>query len=148
MTYKGKFKPRNPKKYKGNPTNIVYRSLWERQTFRWLDENPDVVRWSSEEIVIPYICATDRKKHRYFPDVYMKLRDGQEYLIEIKPKKETIPPKVRSRKTKKYIMEVLTWTKNESKWKYAESYCKDRGWIFDIWHEDKLKGLGIKLLTG
>ena len=146
MAYSGRYKVKNPDKYKGNPTQVIFRSLWERQVFRWCDENPSVLRWSSEEIIVPYRCKTDRKRHRYFPDFYIKTKD-KEYLIEIKPKKETVPPRERSRKTKRYLNEVMTYIKNTSKWEAAEEYCADRGIIFQIWTEETLKGMGIKLLT-
>lgn len=146
MAYKGRYKVKNPSKYKGNPTQVIFRSLWERQVFRWCDNDPSVLQWSSEEIIIPYRCKTDRKLHRYYPDVYIKTKNG-EYLIEIKPKKETVPPRDRSKKTKKYLNEVMTYIKNTSKWDAAKEYCADRGFIFDIWTEDTLKRMGIKLLT-
>jgi len=146
MSYKGRYKVKNPSKYKGNPTQVIFRSLWERQVFRWCDENSSVLQWSSEEIIIPYRCKTDRKLHRYYPDVYIKTKD-KEYLIEIKPKKETVPPRDRSKKTKTYLNEVMTYIKNTSKWDAAKEYCEDRGFIFDIWTEDTLKKMGIKLLT-
>lgn len=146
MSYKGRYKVKNPSKYKGNPTQIIFRSLWERQVFRWCDENSSVLQWSSEEIIIPYRCKTDKKLHRYYPDVYIKTKD-KEYLIEIKPKKETVPPRDRSKKTKTYLNEVMTYIKNTSKWDAAKEYCADRGFIFDIWTEDTLKKMGIKLLT-
>jgi len=146
MSYKGRYKVKNPSKYKGNPTQVIFRSLWERQVFRWCDENSSVLQWSSEEIIIPYRCKTDKKLHRYYPDVYIKTKD-KEYLIEIKPKKETVPPRDRSKKTKTYLNEVMTYIKNTSKWDAAKEYCEDRGFIFNIWTEDTLKKMGIKLLT-
>jgi len=145
--YQGKFTPKHPEKYRGDPTKIVYRSMWERQAFKFLDENSQVMSWSSEETVIPYICATDNKRHRYFVDLRVDMADGKTYIIEIKPKCQTMPPKIPKRKTKKFLNEVLTWGKNESKWKAAEAWCKSRGYIFQIWTEDTLKSLGIKLLT-
>lgn len=143
--YRGKWKPKNIAKYAGDYNNITYRSLWERQTLIWLDENPGVVSYSSEETIIPYRCATDGKMHRYFIDLRVKLASGQTYLIEIKPKSQTIQPK-KKRMSKKYLTEVMTWAKNQSKWEAATNYCKQRGWIFEIWHEEHLKALGIKIL--
>jgi hypothetical protein len=145
--YSGKYRPKFPNKYKGDVKNICYRSLWERQVFKWCDENSDVKYWSSEETVVPYICKTDGKPHRYFVDLYVEFVSGQRYLIEIKPKKQTIEPKPQSRKTKKYITEVLTYVKNVSKWEAAHEYCLDNGMTFEVWHEDTLKSLGIRLLT-
>ena len=147
MTYKGKFRPKFPSKYRGDISSITYRSLWERQTFRWLDENPDILEWNSEEIVIPYQCKTDGKLHRYFADVYLKFRNGQAYLIEIKPKAQTHEPKQPTRKTKRYLNEVMTYVKNQSKWEAAKAFCENRGWIFQVWTEETLKNLGVRLLT-
>ena len=73
MAYKGYFTPKTPKKYKGNPSKIIFRSLWERKVMQWCDSNPSIIEWSSEEISIPYFCPTDRKKHKYFPDFYIKI---------------------------------------------------------------------------
>lgn len=145
--YSGKFRPRNPGKYRGDADKIFYRSLWERQTFRWLDENPQVVTWQSEEKIIPYVCKTDGKYHRYFVDLMVTFINGETHLIEIKPKKQTLPPKQPSVKSRKYIFEVMTYAKNISKWEAATEYCEKHGYKFTIWTEDELKGLGIKLLT-
>lgn len=144
-TYKGRFSPQNPKKYKGDPTNIIFRSLWERKFMKHLDENTSIIEWSSEEIQIPYISPLDNRRHRYFPDFYVKAKnpDGtlKEMIVEIKPKKETKEPTKKKRITKQYITEVTTWGKNQAKWKAAEEYCADRGWQFMIMTEDHL---GIK----
>ena len=147
MAYKGKYKVKNTSKYKGDPTGVVFRSLWERQVFKWCDDTPSILKWSSEEIIVPYRCKTDNRVHRYYPDLYLEMDNGNEYLIEIKPKKETKEPERPSRKTKKYLNEVMTYIKNQSKWETAQSYCEDRGWKFQVWTEDTIKGLGIKLLT-
>lgn len=110
-----------------------------------LDENKSVIEWSSEEIAIPYRSPLDNRIHRYFPDFYVKAVDEsgnlKEMLIEVKPKKETIEPKKKSRVTKQYITEVTTWGKNQAKWKSAVDYCTDRGWEFKIMTEEHL---GIK----
>jgi hypothetical protein len=147
MAYSGRYKVKNLKKYEGDFTKVKYRSLWERQVFRWLDDNKSVIGWSSEEVVVRYRCQTDNKLHRYFIDLFIRMKDGKCYLIEIKPKKQTLPPKIPARKTKKYLREVLTYGKNQSKWEAATSYAKKRGMIFQVWTEDTIKGLGIKLLT-
>lgn len=143
--YKGFFKPKNPKKYKGDPTQIVYRSWWECMYMMQLDTDDKVISWSSEELIIPYRSPLDKKVHRYFPDfVVTKInKEGkrQTFVIEIKPSSQTKPPEKKQKQTKRYLTEVATWGINESKWKYAESYCKDRGWIFQILTE---KELGIK----
>lgn len=141
-TYKGKFTPKNPKKYKGDPTNIVYRSLWELKVMKYLDTNNNILEWSSEELVIPYLCPTDNKRHRYFPDFYVKAVDAngllKEMLLEVKPKKETKEPTKKKRITKQYITEVTTWAKNQAKWRAASEYCADRNWEFKLITEDHL----------
>jgi hypothetical protein len=142
MAYSGKFKPKNVDKYMGDYTNIVYRSMWERHCFKWCDENPMVVRWSSEETVIPYFYDVDKKYHRYFVDLKIVMGGGSTFLIEIKPQKETEPPK-RPDRSKRYISESLTYVKNMNKWEAASKYAQERGWKFQIWTEDTLKQMGI-----
>lgn len=144
-TYSGTFKPKNKGKYAGNPTNVIYRSLWERNVFRWCDENPQVLKWVSEEVVIPYYYPLDKKYHRYFVDLKIVTAAGT-FLIEIKPKSQTVPPKKPSRQTKRYLTEAASYVKNQCKWKAAEEYAKDRGWEFHIWTEDTIKSMGIKIL--
>ena len=138
----GFFKPKFPKKYIGDPTNIVYRSGWEKKVMISLDENLNVIRWASEEIVIPYISPIDNRPHRYFVDFYVEAKnsDGsiKKMLLEVKPAAQTKPPKSPKRKTKRYITEVMTYGVNEAKWKAAEEYCKDKGWEFRIITEAEL----------
>jgi len=144
MSYKGKFKPKNPNKYKGDPTNIVYRSLWEFKLMKNLDEHPEIVQWSSEELFIPYKSPIDNKWHRYFPDfIVKKINNGikETLMIEVKPKSQVLAPKKQEKATKRYINEVYTWGVNQAKWKAAEEFCLDRGWKFMLMTEIEL---GIK----
>jgi len=145
MSYKGRYRPSNPKKYKGNPSNIVYRSLWERKFMVYCDNHTKILEWGSEEIALPYRSPIDNKVHRYFPDFYIKVRESngkiKRYIIEIKPKKQTMEPKVKKRKTKGYIYEVYEYAKNQAKWEAAKEFCKDRMWEFKVLTEDEL---GIK----
>ncbi len=142
MAYKGKYKPRVPSKYKGDPTNIIYRSLWERKFMVYCDSTTNILEWGSEEIVLPYRSPIDNKVHRYYPDFYIKVREStgkiKRYLIEVKPKKQTIAPKVQKKKTKSYIYEVYEYAKNQAKWKAAKEYCKDRLWEFKVLTENEL----------
>ena len=146
MSYSGKYKIKHPEKYAGNPAKVVYRSLWERQAFKWCESNPKVKMWNSEEVVVPYKCKTDNRLHRYFVDLFIQMEDKKTYLIEIKPKNQTTPPKTRTRKTKKYINEVTTYAKNISKWEAAQEFAEHKGWKFQVWTEETLKNLGIKIL--
>lgn len=136
------FRPLNPSKYKGDPTNIIYRSSWELKLLRHLDSHPDVLQYSSEEVVIRYISPLDGKVHRYFVDFYVKKRnrDGsiEECLIEVKPHKQTQPPAMQTNATKRYLTEVKTWGVNSAKWKAAQAYCEQRGWKFYIMTEREL----------
>ena len=142
MAYKGRYNPVNPKKYKGNPQNIIYRSLWERKFMVYCDTNDKVLEWGSEEIIIPYISPWDSKVHRYFPDFYIKVKQSsgnlKKFIIEVKPKKQTRPPKPVERKTKRWIKEVRTFGINEAKWKHASKWCKDNDMEFKILTEDDL----------
>ena len=96
MSYKGKYKPKHPKKYKGDPTNIIYRSLWERKFMLYCDSSNNILEWCSEEIALPYRSPIDNRVHRYFPDFYIKVREStgiiKKYIIEVKPKKQTLEP--------------------------------------------------------
>lgn len=145
MAYSGKFSPKNPQKYKGDPTNIIFRSLWERRVMSYLDENSNVIEWRSEEIAIPYKSPIDNRFHRYFPDFLAKIRrpDGsiQTLMLEVKPFNQTQQPEIQKKKTKKYITEVTTWAVNDAKWKAARELCADKGWEFRLITE---KELGIK----
>ena len=142
MSYKGKYQPKNPQKYRGDVTNIIYRSLWERKFLIYCDTNENVIEYASEEICLPYRSPIDNKIHRYFPDFYIKVKESngeiKKYLIEIKPKKQTIEPTPQKRKTKGYIYEVYEYAKNQAKWKAAEEFCKDRQWEFKVITEDHL----------
>jgi hypothetical protein len=142
MSYSGKFKPKNYKKYKGDPTKIFYRSLWERKFMVYCDNNPAIIEWGSEEIIIPYRSPIDKRVHRYFPDFYIKYVNtrGQSIreIIEVKPKKQTLPPKEQKRKTKKFLNEIATYAVNQAKWKAAEEFCADRRMSFRILTEEHL----------
>ena len=144
MSNKGRFRPKNPQKYKGDPNNIIYRSTWEIKVMNYLDENPNVIWWGSEELPIPYISPVDKKRHRYFPDFIAKMRksDGtvMTYVIEVKPEKQTQPP-TQKRKTKTFLQETITYEVNKAKWYAAEEFCKDHGWQFQILTE---RHLGIR----
>ena len=151
MAYKGRFKCSNPSKYKGDPSKIIYRSTWELKAFRWLDANPDVVYWQSEEVVVPYVSPKDNKIHRYFPDLVFELKKGdkrQVYMIEIKPEKQMVPPNPARRNatpsgrvSTRYLREAATYSINDAKWEAAKKYCAQKGWIFKVWGET---ALGIK----
>jgi hypothetical protein len=142
MAYSGYFRPKNPKKYVGDPTNIIYRSSWECRVMTWLDGNPNIISWASEELTIPYLSPVDGRVHRYFPDflVKVKTKDGtlKTMILEIKPKKQSIEPVKKKRLTKQYIQEVATWGINQAKWKAATEYALDRGWEFKVLTEEHL----------
>ena len=141
MTYKGRYIPSKPRKYRGDPSNIIYRSLWERKFMVYCDRNDAILEWGSEEIIIPYKSPLDGRIHRYFPDFYVKVKqnDGtiKKMIIEVNPKKQCKPP-VGKKKTKYYIKEVQTWGVNKAKWEYALEWCKDRNMEFKILTEDHL----------
>ena len=139
---KSKYKPSFPKKYNGYPSNIICRSSWERRFCKWCDLNDNILEWGSEEFWIPYISPLDKRVHRYFPDFIIKVREStghiKTYVIEVKPKKQTIEPKKKSRVTKSYIYECKTYAVNQAKWKAATEFCEDRRIEFKIITEDEL----------
>jgi len=138
MFHKRIYKPIFPEKYAGDPTNIIMRSSWETMFAGWCDKNPSIVKWSSEETIVPYRCPTDDKIHRYFVDFKITLSNGKTYLVEVKPAKQTIPPEFPGKRTQRYLIESLTFIKNQAKWEAAKNYCKDRGWEFKIITEHEL----------
>jgi len=142
MSYKGKYYPSFPRKYKGDPTNIIYRSLWERKFMVYCDKNASILEWGSEEIALPYISPHDSRVHRYFPDFYIKVQENtgkiKKYLIEVKPLKQTTKPKKPKRQTKGYIREAFEYARNQAKWKAAREYCADRMWEFKVITEKEL----------
>jgi hypothetical protein len=142
---KSRYYPSFPKKYKGNPNNIICRSSWERKFCRWCDLNESILEWGSEEFSIPYISPVDNRIHRYFPDFIIKVKEStgqvKTYIVEVKPKKQTKPPVKKSRVTKSYIHECVTYEVNKAKWKAAKEFCDDRLIEFKIITEEEL---GIK----
>jgi hypothetical protein len=146
MAYRGKFKPDNVDKYRGDYQKITYRSLWELKVFRYLDRHPDVIWWQSEEVVVAYKSPKDNKMHRYYPDVivHKKVPGGatETLMIEIKPDKQTRPPDPKKknatktgRVSRRYLNEVVTYEVNQAKWKEAQKYCDKRGWKFMVMTE-------------
>ena len=142
MAYRGKYYPSFPRKYKGDPTNIIYRSLWERKFMVYCDKNAKILEWGSEEIALPYISPHDSRVHRYFPDFYIKVQENtgkiKRYLIEVKPLKQTTKPKKPKRQTKGYIREAFEYARNQAKWKAAREYCADRMGEFKVITEKEL----------
>jgi hypothetical protein len=142
---KSKYKPNYPNKYKGDTNNIICRSSWERRFCSWCDLNENIIEWGSEEFWIPYLSPVDNRVHRYFPDFIIKVKEStgqiKTYVIEVKPKRQTQPPKPKSRVTKGVLYEAKTYAVNQAKWKAAVEFCKDRMIEFKIITEDEL---GIK----
>lgn len=137
--HQGKFKPENPRKYKGDASNIIYRSSWEFTMMRRLDRDKDVIAWASEELIIPYISPLDNRPHRYFPDFVYQTKEGT-FVVEIKPEAQTKPPIKGKKKKKTYANEVLTYEINKSKWRAAKEFCEDRKLKFVILTERDLYG--------
>lgn len=142
--HKSKYTPRNPEKYVGDVANIICRSSWERKFCIWADITPSVLKWASEETIVPYISPVDNRPHRYFVDFMIKVRvrDGsiKTYAIEIKPFSQTQSPKGK-RNSKRLLEEHATYAVNCAKWEAADAFFKKRGIEFQILTE---RELGIK----
>lgn len=141
--HQGRFHPRNPEKYKGDIRNIIYRSSWELYFMQYCDRRENIIEWGSEEFFIPYFDPTTSRVRRYFPDFYLKIEDKdktiKKYIVEIKPKRQTIEPRKTPRKRNKtYLNEVLTYEKNKAKWRAAEEWCADHRFKFEVITEDNL----------
>ena len=137
-SYRGLYRPTNPKKYVGNTKQIVYRSLLERRFMRYCDLNEDILYWASEELPIRYYNPLDKKYHRYFPDFIVKTVNNEKYMIEIKPSRQVTKPKPPKKKTKSYMRESFEYIKNQAKWQAAKSYCDDKGMKFKLITEKDL----------
>lgn len=142
----GFFKALNKNKYVGDASNIVYRSSYEFKLMSALDRNPNVLKWSSETIVVPYFNPIKNRIARYFVDFWVRqLVEDKivESLIEVKPRHQVIEPKAKPKgqHTKTYIKNVETYVINKAKWKAARKYCAEKGWTFEILTEIEL---GIK----
>jgi len=141
-----RFYPTNLKKFKSNDNSkyCICRSTWETKFCKWCDTNDQILYWASEPIAIPYFDKVKQKSRRYFPDFLVKVADKDTkrdriYLIEVKPYKECIQPKITKGKSKKTILyEKVTWETNKSKWISANAYCKNKGWTFKIITEKEL----------
>lgn len=130
-------------KYVGNKNNIVYRSSWEKKILDWLSVNPRITKFSSEEIVIPYVSKIDGGIHRYFVDFYFEYIDKNniihKVLAEVKPYSQTIPPKKGSN-LNTYISACLTYQTNMDKWQKCREFCKMKGLEFVILTEKNTNG--------
>ena len=131
----GTFKPKNTKKYAGT-TRPIYRSSWELQMFITLDESEKVISWASEPVKIPYRNPVTTKVSQYIPDLIIQYVDSHNTihteLVEIKPMKEAIFEKAKSRKDK------LSLIVNQSKWAAAQAFCKQQGMTFRVLTERDL----------
>jgi len=137
----GRFTPKRPEKYVGNVNEIIFRSSWERKFLQWCDDNPGVIKYASEELIIPYYSPVDQRMRRYFVDfvIMVKTRTGEikKFAVEIKPSAQCELPK-QTKKTKRYLTEMATYATNQAKWKAADEYCKSRGLEFLVLTEKHL----------
>lgn len=140
----GRFVPRNPSKYVGDVNNIRYKSSWENDFCRFLDNNPNIIRWGYEPFPIKYLKPTTNRIHRYYVDFYVEYRNKAgkliQELIEVKPANQTRISK--SKRTKTRFNENLTYAINEAKWNSAKQFCLARGWNFRLVTENQLYPTG------
>ena len=136
----GIYKPIHPNKYMGE--YAMYRSGLELKFMRFCDTNPNIVKWGSENYIIPY-RHPDGKMRRYFVDNYVAIKEGEEikkYLIEIKPSRQTVPPTTKYKKKAHMIYEQVQYATNIAKWEACKRYCEKRGFSFLILTEKELSG--------
>jgi hypothetical protein len=131
-----KWSPQNPQKYVGDVDNIVSRSSWETRVMNWLDRNPSILKWASEEMIIMYISPKDNKPHRYFPDFVIQYKTSggevKQAILEVKPHAQCLMPKQPKRQTQRYLAEVTTYAVNQAKWEAATTWAKKKGWEFVV----------------
>lgn len=138
----GIFAPKNSHKFIGKE-NPIYRSSWELKFFRWADCNENVIKWGSENVIIPYVSPIDKRVHRYFVDNFILFKDSnndvKKFLIEIKPSVQVTQPIITSTKKKStLIYEQKTWVINQAKWESAKRWARDRNCEFLILTEKEL----------
>lgn len=142
MSYSGKYKLKNPHKYKGNPNNIIWRSTWELRMLKYFDNNPEILEFSSEETIVPYISPMDGKYHRYFVDFSVKVKTKEntimKYLVEVKPLSQTIAPIKPKHITRSFVRNVEKYLINSAKWKAAKEYARSNGSEFIILTEKEI----------
>lgn len=139
-TARGRFIPKNPQKYLGNPDKIIFRSSWEVRLFKWLDTTPAILQWASEEFSIPYLSPFDNRVHQYFPDALVIYKDKygnlKKEIVEVKPLKETIlTPKSSERDKMAYVL-------NQAKWKAAARFAEQQGMTFRVITEKSMFAQG------
>ena len=139
-SYKGLYRPTNPKKYVGDVNKIVYRSLLEKRFMLYCDRNQDIIHWASEELAIRYYNPVDKKYHRYYPDFIVRTVKGDKIVIEIKPSRQCVPPKTPTRKTRAFMRSSFEYIKNRAKWEAATRYADDNNAKFKLITEKDLGG--------
>ena len=136
-TSKGLYKPENPEKYIGDINNVRFMSSWELDVHKFLDRNPNVIKWGSEIVAIPYFKRMTGRMHKYYIDYYVKFKkangDIVEELIEVKPYAQTKEPKMTKRKKQQtYLYEKAMFETNVDKWRAAQDFCNKKGITFRI----------------
>ena len=135
----GIFTPINKDKFMGS--TATYRSGLELKFMRFCDNNTNVLKWGSENVIVPYISPLDGKVHKYYVDNFVIIREGSQikkYLIEIKPSKQTQAPNTKYKKKEHLIYEQSAWIINQAKWNAAKELCKKKGFDFLILTEKHL----------
>ena len=135
MAYKTRYTPENIKKYIGDPSKIICRSLWERNVCKFCDSSSNILKWSFEEIIIPYVNPLDQKTHNYSPDFVIQFESNKQlktWMLEIKPKKQTYLKENASKRDK------ITWIVNSAKWEAAQKYCEKHKMEFKIITEKEI----------
>ena len=131
----GSFDVANPQKFIGGKAPY-YRSSWELAFMRMCDSHPNITKWASENVKIPYRSPVDGKYHNYVPDFMIQYqdKDGTEHveLIEIKPANQTTLENARSRG------QAIQTHINAAKWTAAQEWCKRKGIRFKVINEDQI----------
>ena len=139
---KGFFTPRHPEKYVGDLNKIVYRSSWELDFMKFLDNNIRVIKWGSETIPIPYVKPTTGRVHKYYPDFYVEYYNSKggivQDIVEVKPESQIRKPTVKGKSKKTQLHEALTWSINMAKWRSAKLFCDKYGFNWRVMSEKEI----------
>ena len=131
----GKYDIQNTSKFVGGKAP-TYRSSWELAFMRMCDSHPNITKWASENVKIPYRSPIDGKYHNYVPDFMVQYtdKDGVQHveLVEIKPSNQTTLENARTQG-----QQIQTHL-NAAKWTAAQEWCKRKGIRFKVINEDQI----------
>lgn len=127
--HQGCLDPKVLKKYYASMKNepVIYRSGLELQFIQFCEGNPNILRWASEPIAIPYYNRLAKKERNYYPDYIIENNKGEKTIVEIKPDEQTHKP---HENDSAWLKEQ--WIINIDKWQSAKKFAESNNMKFII----------------